>query len=71
MGKNGSGKSTLIKLIAGLIEPNNGRILVDDQDLNKNLENWRNLLGYVGQEVNLIEGSLIRKYMFGHRRRKN
>ncbi len=33
VGKNGAGKTTLIKLLCGLLEPNSGRILIDDVDL--------------------------------------
>ncbi len=34
MGATGSGKSTLIQLIAGLIKPSEGRILLDGEDIN-------------------------------------
>ena len=34
MGATGSGKSTLIQLIAGLIKPTEGRILLDGEDIN-------------------------------------
>ena len=33
VGPNGAGKTTLVKLLAGLYEPTEGRILVDDTDL--------------------------------------
>lgn len=33
MGLSGSGKSTLIRMINRLIEPTDGQILIDDQDL--------------------------------------
>ena len=33
LGKNGSGKSTLLQLMAGLISPSEGRILLDDKDM--------------------------------------
>ena len=32
-GSSGSGKSTLVKLLAGLLKPDRGQILVDDQEL--------------------------------------
>ena len=33
IGENGSGKSTLAKMLAGMIEPTNGEILIDDHPL--------------------------------------
>ena len=35
VGENGSGKTTIIKLLCGLYHPTKGRIMIDDQDLNK------------------------------------
>lgn len=34
MGKTGSGKSTLVQLMAGLIKPSSGRVLLDGEDIN-------------------------------------
>lgn len=41
IGPSGSGKSTLFKLITGLLEPDQGEILIDEQK-------WKNRLGLVG-----------------------
>jgi len=42
VGENGAGKSTLVKLLAGLYDPSNGRILVDHTDLaDLDLTAWR------------------------------
>lgn len=51
MGKNGSGKSTLGKLIAGMIKPKEGKILVDNLDLSdkKNKEEIRKKIGMIFQ----------------------
>ena len=32
-GPNGGGKTTVAKLIAGLVKPDKGRILLDDEDI--------------------------------------
>lgn len=51
IGKNGTGKSTLLKLISGLIKPNNGEILIDDINIsNKDkFEEIRKKVGIVFQ----------------------
>ncbi|TMX42468.1 heme ABC transporter ATP-binding protein [Vibrio rotiferianus] len=35
LGKNGSGKSTITKLVMGVIEPDQGSMMLNDQDLNE------------------------------------
>ena len=55
VGRSGSGKSTFVKLLARLFKPNNGRILIDDIDIQKvELSSLRRQIGFVSQEPNLI-----------------
>jgi len=57
-GNTGSGKSTLIKMLIGVIPPNSGEIKVDNENIFKNIESWRNLISYVPQKLFLFDSSL-------------
>ncbi|WP_114906591.1 ABC transporter ATP-binding protein [Ornithinimicrobium murale] len=60
VGASGSGKSTLVDLILGLLEPQSGRIMVDDYPLTDVMRDWRLRVGYVPQEVSLFDSSVAR-----------
>jgi ABC-2 type transport system ATP-binding protein len=53
LGPNGSGKSTTVKMLIGLLEPTRGQILYNNENIHKNLRNYRRHLGYVPEEANL------------------
>ena len=58
IGENGSGKSTLINLICGLLKPSEGRILVDDIDIQTCISEWQNKIGYVSQNTYLLDDNI-------------
>lgn len=63
VGHNGSGKSTLAKLILGLLEKKEGKIIVFDQEVNeKNIDTIRQEIGIVFQNPdNQFVGSTVRE----------
>tara|TARA_B100001175_G_scaffold317817_1_gene336697 strand:- start:2078 stop:3727 length:1650 start_codon:yes stop_codon:yes gene_type:complete len=64
-GASGSGKSTLIDLFVTLIKPSKGEILVDGVNIFKNINSWRNIIGYVSQFVFLSDTSISENIAFG------
>lgn len=53
LGPNGAGKSTTVKIITGLLKPNDGKVLFEDQDIRRDMVTFRSTLGYVPEEAYL------------------
>jgi len=66
VGATGAGKSTLAKLVARFYDPQQGRVLVDGQDLREvRQQGLRRQLGIVPQEGFLFSGSVRENIAFG------
>jgi ATP-binding cassette subfamily C protein len=65
IGPTGAGKTTLIDLMLGLFVPTSGRILVDSRDLQDDVSGWQRIIGYVPQDVYLMDETIRRNVAFG------
>ncbi len=65
IGKSGQGKSTLIDLITGILKPKKGRIIVDNIDIQTNPKSWQKNIGYVSQNIFLIDSSIKKNIALG------
>lgn len=66
VGPTGAGKSTLIDLILGLLQPTEGRILIDGEPLTAELlPRWRRTVGYVPHDLFLLDGTIAENIAFG------
>ncbi|WP_043973996.1 MULTISPECIES: ABC transporter ATP-binding protein [Acinetobacter] len=66
VGKSGSGKSTLMDIMLGLLQPQRGKVLVDDVELNQNnIQAWYQIVGYVPQSIYLADKSIAENIAFG------
>jgi len=59
VGHSGAGKSTILNLIPRFYEPQNGKIVLDGQEINKvSLKSLRNKISLVSQDVILFDDSV-------------
>jgi len=66
VGNTGSGKSTCLDLLMGLLEPTEGRILIDGAPLtHKNLRAWQKNIAHVPQAIYLSDSTLAENIAFG------
>ena len=66
VGASGSGKSTAIDLLLGLIQPQQGNLMIDGQPLTEeNRRAWQNSLGFVPQSIFLADSSIRENIAFG------
>ena len=64
-GRSGAGKTTLIDIIMGLKTPTKGYVKVGDHFLEKIKFNWYSLIGYVQQDVFMLDDSIKNNIAFG------
>lgn len=58
VGPTGSGKSTLLDVVLGMLEPDTGRVTIDGAPLSECREAWQRSIGYVPQDVYLVDDTL-------------
>jgi ATP-binding cassette, subfamily B, bacterial PglK len=65
VGPTGAGKSTLVDVLLGLLPPTGGRVLIDGEPLEGRERIWQRQIGYVSQDVYLLDDTLRRNIAFG------
>ncbi|MCW9706783.1 ABC transporter ATP-binding protein [Fodinibius salsisoli] len=65
VGASGAGKTTMVDLILGLLEPNEGDILVDGTNINGCISAWQRNIGYIPQSIYLADETLRSNIAFG------
>ncbi|MFI5175080.1 MAG: ABC transporter ATP-binding protein [Terriglobia bacterium] len=63
LGPNGAGKSTTVKMLVGLIEPTEGKILFHGEEVRSDRINFQRRLGYVPEEPHLYPHLTGREYL--------
>tara|TARA_Y100000590_G_scaffold447666_1_gene583211 strand:- start:4501 stop:6264 length:1764 start_codon:yes stop_codon:yes gene_type:complete len=66
IGESGSGKSTIINILMGLLDPTKGRVLADNKDIAKNKNSWQKKIGFVPQNIYLIDDTILKNIAFGY-----
>lgn len=65
IGPSGEGKTTFADIFLGLLLPCEGRILADGTDIQENLRRWRQSIGYITQNIFLLDDSVLANVAFG------
>jgi ATP-binding cassette, subfamily B, bacterial PglK len=65
VGPSGAGKTTAVDVILGLLEPRQGRVLVDGRDIRGDVAAWQRQIGYIPQSIFLTDDTIRRNIAFG------
>tara|TARA_B100000902_G_scaffold220076_1_gene209018 strand:+ start:2043 stop:3830 length:1788 start_codon:yes stop_codon:yes gene_type:complete len=66
IGPTGSGKSTFLDLLLGMMEPDSGQIIIDEEVITReNLHSYRRNFSYVPQKIFFLEDTLKQNIAFG------
>lgn len=65
VGPSGAGKTTSIDIILGLLNPQDGRVLVDGVDIKNDLPGWLSQIGYIPQMIFMLDDTIRANVAFG------
>ena len=66
IGASGAGKTTLADIIAGVYEPNEGLIFIDNVELTKDkIKGWQKNISFLPQESSFLNASVLKNVAFG------
>src|SRR5210317_2397622 len=67
LGPNGCGKTTTIGMILGLLKPSKGRVLIDNQDIEKNRINVLKKINFISPYIELPKKLTVKQnlYIYG------
>ena len=63
LGLNGAGKSTVLKVIAGLLPPSSGTVIIDGVDVATAPTSFRSQIGYLPEEPPLYKEMTVTEYL--------
>ena len=64
IGPTAAGKTTVVDLLLGLLSPRQGAVFVDGHDICGNLKAWQRTVGYVPQQIYMIDDSIRRNVAY-------
>lgn len=70
IGPSGSGKSTIVDIICGFRSFKGCNLKVDDKIIDNKLENWQKLIGYIPQNIIILNASLRENLLFGSKNKE-
>ena len=65
VGPSGAGKTTIVDILLGLLEPQQGQVLVDNQHIFEDVKRWQMNVGYIPQFIHLSDDTISRNIAFG------
>jgi ABC-type multidrug transport system fused ATPase/permease subunit len=65
IGQSGSGKTTAIDILLGLLQPQEGKVLADGVDIQKNYTGWLHHIGYIPQMIFMLDDTIRANVAFG------
>jgi ABC-type multidrug transport system fused ATPase/permease subunit len=67
LAESGKGKTTLIKLLLGFYKPQNGKILINNIDIDKfSINDIRSKINYINQKTLLLNDTIINNMRYGN-----
>lgn len=65
VGTSGAGKTTAVDIMLGLLAPQEGQVLADGVDVQRNYSDWLSHIGYIPQAIFMLDDSIRANVAFG------